>query len=142
MLIQTADGPRYFVSRSRLRETLALSDVQYAAAVELLEAGGFVRRHRRNRSPAHGFVLPEGWSSEHRLHLRRIARNLLADQGIRTEDPSLSPGSSAGKTSDGVLQSCTQRRVVDPVHVPHRGLQVGVTKDSAYLSDRNVRAVR
>jgi hypothetical protein len=88
MLIQTAEGSRYFLTRQRMRETLALPDVQYAAAIELLVADGHIRPHRRNRSPAHGFVLPEGWSSEHRLHLRRIARNLLADQGIRTEDPS------------------------------------------------------
>jgi hypothetical protein len=87
MLIQTAHGPRYFISRSRLRETLDLPDVQYAAAIELLEAEGYVRSHRRNRGPGvHGFVLPEGWSSEHRLQLRRIAKNLLADHGIKTDD--------------------------------------------------------
>jgi hypothetical protein len=87
MLTQTRNGPRYFITRSRLRETLGLSDVQYAVAVELLEAEGLIRPHRRNRSPVHGFLLPEGWSSEHRLHLHRIARNLLSDQGIKTEDP-------------------------------------------------------
>ena len=88
LLIQTTDGPRYFLTRSRMRETLALPDVQYAAAVELLAAVGLIRQHRRNRGPGvHGFVLAEGWSSEHRLHLRRIARNILSEQGISTEDP-------------------------------------------------------
>src|SRR4051812_29254590 len=83
MKITLADRTeRIFLSRARLREVLAIEDEQvFRAARDLLLEAGLLTRHRRNRSPAHGYLLPPQWGAEHVLHLHRRARALLRETG-------------------------------------------------------------
>jgi hypothetical protein len=85
VIVQTVNGPRLFVTRKQMRETLAIEDEQnYKFAIELLIAERYLKPHRRKTSPAHGFVLGEGWSHEHVLWLRKAARGLLVDAGVHS----------------------------------------------------------
>jgi hypothetical protein len=81
--IRLADGTeRTFISRSHLREVLDLDNEQtFRAARDLLVEVGLLKPHRRNHSPAHGFLLPPEWQAEHVLHLHRRARTLLREAG-------------------------------------------------------------
>ncbi len=81
--IATRDGVRLFVPAAELRELLDLDTETYSKAVELLVASGYITRHRRDRAPVRGFTLPASWDSTIFMpHLKRIARELLADAGV------------------------------------------------------------
>lgn len=64
---------------------LDLDEPTYKAARELLIEAGLLEEHHRRTAPSHGFLLPPGWEPLHVPHLRRLARNLLADEGVVTE---------------------------------------------------------
>jgi hypothetical protein len=83
VIVETQHGQRWFIERHRMRAVLAIEDeVRYGRAVALLVEEEYIRPHRRKTSPARGFVLGADWDGGHELHLRRIARNLLADHGL------------------------------------------------------------
>jgi hypothetical protein len=82
MIVETVNGPRWFTTRTRLREILDLADnAHHKRAVELLIEERFLFRHKRNNT-ATGFILSEGWSAEHELHLRSRARTLLREARV------------------------------------------------------------